>query len=260
MTPANPCDLTGRVALVTGSSRGIGKAIAQIFAAAGAKVVITSRKADACQAVVEEIEAAGGQALAVACNVLRRDQVEALVQETQSKLGNISVLVCNAATNPVYGPMADLDDKAFDKVMATNVGANIHLINLAAPGMAARGGGSVILLSSIAGLMGSGTIGVYAVSKAADIQLARNYAVDLGLQNIRVNAILPGLIRTGFSTVLWEGERGKRFIDRTPLGRLGEADDIAGVALFLASDISKFVTGQGIVADGGVMISDPFLE
>ncbi len=258
MSPTNPCDLTGRVALITGSSRGIGKAIAQTLAAAGAKVVITSRKIEACEAVVAEIEAAGGQALAVACNVSRKEQVEALVQETREKLGDISVLVCNAATNPAYGPMAALEDKAFEKIMGTNVGANIHLINLAVPGMAAGGGGSIILLSSIAGLMGSKTIGAYAISKAADIQLARNYAVDLGRQNIRVNAILPGLIRTEFSTVLWEGERGEKFIERTPLGRLGEADDIAGVALFLASDAGKFVTGQGIVADGGVTIADPF--
>jgi dehydrogenase/reductase SDR family protein 4 len=258
MTRSNLCGLTGQVALITGSSRGIGKAIALIFAAAGAKVVVTSRKIEACEAVVEEIDAAGGEALAVACNVSHKDQVEALVQETQSKLGDISVVVCNAASNPAYGPMADLDDNAFEKIMATNVGANIHLINLVAPGMAARGGGSVILLSSIAGIMGSKTIGAYALSKAADIQLARNYAVDLGPQNVRVNAILPGLIRTEFSTVLWEGERGQRFIDRTPLGRLGEAEDIAGVALFLASDASKFVTGQGIIADGGVTISDPF--
>ena len=136
--------------------------------------------------------------------------------------------------------------------------ANIHLINLVAPIMSEIGGGSIILLSSIAGIMGSKTIGAYAISKAADIQLARNYAVDLGRQNIRVNAILPGLIRTDFSEVLWEGERGKRFIEQTPLGRLGEANDIAGVVLFLASEASKFVTGQGIVADGGVMISDPF--
>lgn len=258
MTLSNPCDLTGHVALVTGSSRGIGKAIALTLANAGAKVVVTSRKIEACQAAVEEIEIAGGEALAVACNVSRKEQIEALVQETQTKLGEISVVVCNAATNPAYGPMADLDDKAFEKIMATNVGANIHLINMVAPGMATRGGGSVILLSSIAGIMGSRTIGAYAISKAADIQLARNYAVDLGPQKIRVNAILPGLIRTDFSTVLWEGERGQRFVDRTPLGRLGEADDIAGVALFLASDASKFVTGQGLVADGGVSISDPF--
>ncbi len=258
MTLTNPCDLTGRVALVTGSSRGIGKAIAQTLAAAGAKVVVTSRKVEACETVVAEIEAAGGQALAAACNVSRKEQVEALVQVTREKLGDISILVCNAATNPSYGPMADLEDKAFEKIMGTNVGANIHLINLVAPGMAAAGGGSVILLSSIAGIMGSKTIGAYAISKAADIQLARNYAVDLGRQNIRVNAILPGLIRTEFSTVLWEGERGERFIERTPLGRLGEAEDIAGVALFLASDAGKFVTGQGIVADGGVSISDPF--
>ena len=258
MAVSNAFNLTGHVALITGSSRGIGKAIALTFAAAGAKVVVTSRKIESCQAVVDEIKTAGGEAIAVACNVSHKEQVEALVQETQSKLGDISVVVCNAASNPAYGPMADLDDKAFDKIMATNVGANIHLVNLVAPGMATRGVGSVILLSSIAGVMGSKTIGAYALSKAADIQLARNYAVDLGAQNIRVNAILPGLIRTEFSTVLWEGERGQRFVDRTPLGRLGEADDIAGVALFLASDASKFVTGQGIVADGGVTIADPF--
>lgn len=258
MTPTHPFDLTGHVALITGSSRGIGKAIALAYAAAGAKVVVTSRKIESCQVVAEEIEAGGGEALAVACNVSRKEQIETLVEKTQSKLGDVSIVVCNAAANPAYGPMADLDDKAFEKIMATNVGANIQLINLVAPSMAKRGGGSVILLSSIAGIMGSRTIGAYALSKAADIQLARNYAVDLGPQNIRVNAILPGLIQTEFSTVLWEGERGRRFVDRTPLGRLGEAEDIAGVALFLASGASKFVTGQGIVADGGVTISDPF--
>ena len=258
MTLSNPCDLSGHTALVTGSSRGIGKATALTLAAAGAKVVVTSRNLEACEAVVAEIETEGGQALAVACNVSSQEQVEALVQESQQKLGNISILVCNAATNPAYGPMSDLDKNAFNKIMETNVVANIHLINLVAPIMSEIGGGSIILLSSIAGIMGSKTIGAYAISKAADIQLARNYAVDLGRQNIRVNAILPGLIRTDFSEVLWEGERGKRFIEQTPLGRLGEANDIAGVALFLASEASKFVTGQGIVADGGVMISDPF--
>ncbi len=258
MTSGNLFNLDGHVALITGSSRGIGKAIAQTLAGAGAKVVITSRKIDACQAVADEINATGGEAIAIACNVSKREEVDALAKEARSRLGDISVLVCNAATNPVYGPMANLEEKAFEKIMATNVGANIHLVNLVAPGMAKRGGGSVILLSSIAGVMGSGTIGAYAISKTADIQLARNYAVELGPKNIRVNAILPGLIRTEFSTVLWDGERGENFISRTPLGRLGEAEDIAGVALFLASDASKFVTGQGIIADGGVTINDPF--
>lgn len=258
MTLSNPFDLSGHTALVTGSSRGIGKATALTLAAAGAKVVVTSRNTEACEAVVAEIETAGGQAQALACNVSCKEQVEILVQESQEKLGDISILVCNAAANPAYGPMADLGDKAFNKIMETNLVANIHLINLVAPIMAEIGGGSIILLSSIAGLMGSKNIGAYAISKAADIQLARNYAVDLGRKNIRVNAILPGLIRTEFSKVLWEGGRGERFIERTPLGRLGETDDIAGVALFLASAAGKFVTGQCIVADGGVTISDPF--
>ena len=258
MTPSHPFDLTGQVALITGSSRGIGKSIASTMAAAGAKVVVCSRKIEACQAVVNEITGAGGTAIAIACNISDKDQVPSLVRDIETKLGPVTTLVCNAATNPAYGPMATLEDRAFDKIMATNVAASIRLINLVAPGMAAMGGGSIILLSSIAGLMGSKTIGAYAISKAADIQLARNYAVELGPQNIRVNALAPGLIRTEFSTVLWDGQRGRDFVARTPLGRLGEAEDIAGVALFLASKASSYITGQTIVADGGVTIGDPF--
>lgn len=258
MTRPHPFDLTGQVALITGSSRGIGKAVAVALAAAGAKVVVTSRKREACEEVVQTIAAAGGTALAVACNVSDKEQRDALIDEAQSKLGPISVLVCNAAVNPTYGPMATLEERAFDKVMAVNVAANIHLINRVAPGMALAGGGSVILLSSVAGLAGSKNIGAYAVSKAADMQLARNYAVELGAKNIRVNAVAPGLIRTGFSTALWEGARGADYAARTPLQRLGEAEDIAGVVLFLASKASSYVTGQVIVADGGITIADPF--
>jgi len=257
MAASHPFSLAGQVALITGSSRGIGRAIALGFAAAGAKVVVSSRKLEACAAVVAEIEAAGGTAIAVACNVSDKAQVESLVQETEKRLGAVSTLVCNAATNPAYGLMTALEDRAFDKVMATNVAANIRLINLVAPGMAARGGGSMTLISSITGLMGSRNIGAYAISKAADIQVARNYAVELGSKNIRVNAICPGLIKTEFSTVLWEGKRGEDFITRTPLGRLGEPEDIAGVALFLASQAAGYITGQAIVADGGVTIADP---
>lgn len=258
MIAAHPFDLSGQVALITGSSRGIGKSIALTMADAGAKVVVCSRKLDACQAVVDEIVARGGTAIAVACNISDKEQVESLVKETEARLGKVTTLVCNAAVNPAYGPMATLEDRAFDKIMQVNVGASIRLINLVAPGMAAKGEGSVILLSSIAGLMGSKTIGAYAISKTADIQLARNYAVELGPQNIRVNALVPGLIHTDFSTVLWEGQRGENFIARTPLGRLGTPEDIAGVALFLASKASRYITGQAIVADGGTSISDPF--
>lgn len=251
-------DLSGKVAVVTGSSRGIGRAIAIALASCGAKVVVTSRKSDACESVAQEITKDGGIAIAAACNVSDKVQVSNLVKETHAQLGPIDILVCNAATNPVYGPMAELEDAAIDKIFATNVRSPVWLINMVAPHMVEVGGGSIILLSSIAGLAGSKNIGAYAVSKAADAQLARNYAVELGPKNVRVNAIAPGLIRTDFAKALWEGEEGKVFAERTPLGRLGEPEDIAGVAAFLASDAAKFVTGQVIVADGGVTIADPF--
>lgn len=251
-------DLSGKVAVVTGSSRGIGRATAIALAECGASVTVTSRKADACQAVADEINKDGGKAIAVACNVSDKVQVTNLVKETHAQLGPIDILVCNAATNPVYGPMADLEDSAIDKIFATNVRSPVWLVNLVAPHMEEAGGGSIILLSSIAGLAGSKNIGAYAVSKAADAQLARNYAVELGPNNIRVNAIAPGLIRTEFAKALWEGEDGKVFAERTPLGRLGDPEDIAGVAAFLASDAGKFVTGQTIVVDGGITVADPF--
>ena len=253
-----PFALDGQVAIITGSTRGIGKAIALAMANAGAKVVISSRKAEACDSVAAEIAAAGGTAVAIPCNMGDLAQVEALATESARRLGPVSILVCNAATNPVYGPLADLEPRAFDKIMNTNVGANIRLINLVAPGMTARGDGAVILLSSIAGIMGARNIGAYGLSKAADAQLARNYAVELGAGNIRVNAIAPGLIATDFAGALMEGEAGRIFAAKTPLGRLGQPDDIAGIAVFLASAAAKFITGQTIVADGGVTIADPF--
>ncbi len=246
------------MALITGSTRGIGRAIAISFAAAGAKVVISSRKAEACAAVVKEITEAGGTAIAIPCNMSDMAQVENLAKETERQLGPVTQLVCNAAVNPVYGPMSKVDERAFDKVMTTNVGANLKLINLLSPGMAKAGGGSIILLSSVVAFAGSRNIGAYAISKAADIQLARNYAIELGPSKIRVNCIAPGLIATDFATALWEGPAGKAFADKTPLGRLGEPDDISGVALFLASQAAKFVTGQCIIADGGVLLQDPF--
>ena len=251
-------DLAGQVALITGSTRGIGKATAELFARAGAKVVVSSRKADACEAVANGIVAAGGKAVAIPCNMSDLAQVETLARETERQLGPTTILVCNAAVNPVYGPMEQVDERAVDKVMTTNVGANIKLINLVAPGMKKAGGGSIILLSSVVAYAGSRNIGTYAVSKAADIQIARNYAIELGPSNIRVNAIAPGLIATDFATALWEGPAGKAFAAKTPLGRLGQPDDIANVALFLASRAAKFVTGQCIVADGGVLMQDPF--
>ena len=251
-------DLSGKVAVVTGSSRGIGRSIARLLAEAGAKVTVTSRKAEACEAVAREIASDGGQAIAVACNVSDKVQVSNLIKETHSQLGPVDILVCNAATNPSFGPMADLEDRVVEKIFTTNVQGPAWLINLVAPQMAEAGGGAVILLSSVAGMTGSKNIGAYAVSKAADAQLARNYAVELGPSNIRVNAIAPGLVKTDFARALWEGKEGEAFAAKTPLGRLGEPEDIAGVALFLASDAAKFITGQVIVADGGILIADPF--
>ncbi|MBL8642472.1 MAG: SDR family oxidoreductase [Rhodospirillaceae bacterium] len=250
--------LDGRVAVVTGASRGIGRAIALTLAGMGAKVVVSSRKIDACEPVVETIKASGGTAIALPCNVGDPAQLEQLIVQTEQKLGAPRILVCNAASNPVYGPMANIDDKVFEKIMNVNVRSNITLINRVAPGMAAAGGGAVVLLSSVVGFAGSKNIGCYAVSKAADAQLARNYAIELGPKKVRVNAVAPGLIKTDFAEALWSGPGGDAFAKKTPLGRLGEPEDIAGVVAFLASDAARFVTGQTIIADGGVMIADPF--
>lgn len=258
MTRTSLFDLDGQVVLVSGGSRGIGRSISLLMAGAGAKVVVASRKIEACEAVVAEIKAGGGEGYAVACNISQADQRAALVAATENRFGPVSTLVCNAAVNVHYGPLATLDSGAFDKIMGTNVGANIDLINRVAPGMAAAGGGAVILLASVAGMVGNKDIGAYALSKAADSQLARNYAVQLGGQNIRVNAIAPGLIKTEFSEKLWEGDKGGEFARRTPLGRVGEPDDIAGTAVFLASRAAAYVTGQTIVVDGGISIADPF--
>jgi len=250
-------DLKGKVAVITGSSRGIGKATAEYLARAGAKVIVSSRKEESCLPVVEGIKAEGGEAHAIACNVAYKEQVEHLVYETEKVYGPIDILICNAACNPVYGPMHTVSDDAFDKIINTNVKSNFWLSNLVAPSMAKRGGGSIIIVSSIAGLMGTTGIGVYGISKAADMQLARNLAMEWGPKNIRANCICPGLVKTDFAKALWENKDAlNKVINATPLRRVGEPDDIAGVALFLASDESRFVTGQYIIADGGGTITD----
>jgi len=250
-------DLSGKVAVITGSSRGIGRAIAEQLALHGARVVISSRRAESCEPVARGIVDAGGEAIVVPCNVSRSEELAALVQHTLDTWGRIDTLVCNAAVNPVYGSMRDIDDAAFDKVMGVNVRANMKLAHAVLPQMAERRDGSIIIVSSIVGMAGSRTIGTYGISKAADFQLARNLAVDWGEHNIRVNCIAPGLIRTDFARALWEDDRQRQRLERvTPLGRIGEPEDIAGVAVFLASDAARFVTGQSIVADGGVMIRE----
>jgi NAD(P)-dependent dehydrogenase (short-subunit alcohol dehydrogenase family) len=249
-------DLTGKVAIVTGSSRGIGRSIAEHLAAAGARVVVSSRKASACEEVAQAIRTAGGEAVAIPANIGDKAQLENLVNETRRHWGRIDVLVCNAASNPYYGPMAQMPDDAFNKILQNNVVSNHWLANLALPEMAERKDGVVIIVSSIGGLKGTGVLGAYAISKAADMQLARNLAVEWGRHNVRINCIAPGLVKTDFARALWENpETLRRYEMLTPLGRIGEPDDIGGIAAFLASPAAAFITGQTIVADGGVTIA-----
>lgn len=248
-------DLTGKVAIVTGSSRGIGRAIAEMFAKAGAKVVVSSRTAEACAPVAEAIRAEGGEVIVVPCHIGKKDQLRGLVEATLAEWGRIDVLICNAAINPVYGPMSELTEEAFDKIMGTNVRSTWQLCQMVLPGMAAQGGGAVVLLSSIAGIRGNAVIGAYGISKAAEAALARNLAVEWGPKNVRINALAPGLVKTDFARALWEDpERLERAETQTPLRRIGTPEDIAGTALFLACDASAYVTGQTIIADGGEMI------
>ena len=253
---STPFDLDGKVAVVTGSSRGIGRSIAETMARRGARVVISSRKAEACEPVAAGIREAGGEAVVIPCNISRRDEVEALIRDAEERLGPIDVLVCNAAVNPYYGPLGDITDEAFDKIMGANVKSNLWLCSLAIPGMAARGGGSVIIVSSIAGIRGTEMIGAYGISKAADFALCRNLAVEWGPKNVRVNCIAPGLVKTDFARALWVDEKAvARRNAATPLRRIGEPHEIGGVAAFLASPAASFITGQVIVADGGVTIA-----
>lgn len=250
---STPFDLTGKVAIVTGSSRGIGRASAELLAQLGAKVVISSRKADACEAVAEGIRNTGGDAHVIACNISRRNEVDALVDDTIRHYGQLDILVCNAAVNPYYGPLLDITDEAFDKIMGSNVKSNIWLCAKAIPHMAGRSGGSVVIVSSIGGLRGSTVIGAYGISKAADFALCRSLAGEWGPKGVRVNCIAPGLVKTDFARALWEDEANlKRRTATTPLRRIGEPHEIAGAVAYLGSDASTFMTGQTIVIDGGV--------
>jgi len=249
-------DLTGKTAVVTGSSRGIGRAIAEQMAAAGANVVISSRKPEPCEEVVAAIKAAGGKAVSIPAHVGDIAQLEALVQHTRAAFGRIDIMVCNAAVNPYYGPLTEISDEAYDRTMNSNVRSNLWLAKLVLPEMAERKDGVFLMVSSIAGLRGSTMLGAYAISKAADMQLCRNLAVEWGKHNIRVNCIVPGLVKTDFARALWENkELMEQTLRSTPLRRIGDPIDIAGAAVFLASAAGSFVTGQSIVADGGVTIA-----
>ena len=251
-------DLTGKVAVITGSSRGIGKAIAEAMADHGAKVVISSRKQDACDAVAAAIDARHGKgtALSVPANISSKESLQHLVDETRRVFGRIDALVCNAASNPYFGPLAEISDDAFRKILDNNIIANHWLISMVVPEMTARGEGSITIISSIGGLKGSTKIGAYCISKAADMELARSLADEYGPSGVRVNCIAPGLIRTDFARALWENpEILKRSTAAASLKRIGEPHEIAGAAVFLASPAGAFTTGHTLVIDGGATTS-----
>ena len=252
-------NLEGKTAIVTGATRGIGRAIAECFAAAGVNLMVSSRKQHACDEAAAIINGRGaGRAVPFAANVSDRSAVEALVAAAHAELGGVDILVCNAAANPYYGPMAGISDEQFEKILRTNLLSSHWLSRLVAPGMAERKSGSIILISSMGGLRGSATIGAYNISKAADFQLARNLAVEYGADNVRVNCIAPGLIKTDFSRALWEDpDNLKRALVGAPLNRIGLPEDIAGTAMFLASDAAQYITGQTIVVDGGLTVTVP---
>ncbi len=250
-------NLTGKIAVITGSSRGIGRAIAESLAAQGARVVISSRKQDACEEVAAAINAEHGKgtAVAIAASISDKAQLEDLFARTKAALGPVDILVCNAASNPYYGSMDGIADEQFRKILDNNVVANHWLIQQALPDMRKKGDGAIIIISSIGGLRASTTIGAYCISKAADFQLVRNYAAENGKHGIRVNGIAPGLVKTDFAKALWENPEARAATEKAlPMRRIGEPDDIAGAAVYLASPAARWTTGQTIVVDGGATI------
>ena len=250
-------DLSGKIALLTGASKGMGLAMAEALAEHGARVVISSRKLDQCELAAGRINehCGDGTAIAVSCNIGHKEQLENLVRATHDELGPIDILVCNAGINPFYGSMSDIPDWAFDKILASNVRSNHWLCQMVAPDMAEKGAGSIIITSSTGAFSASGVLGTYGISKIAELGLMRNLALELGPKGIRVNAICPGTIKTEFARVLWESEEAARgVIAGTPLRRIGEPEDLKGVAVFLASDASAHMTGQALTVCGGMFM------
>ncbi len=248
-------DLTGKVAIITGSSRGIGRAIAERMAEHGAKVVVSSRKAESCQEAADAInQKYPGSAIVVPANISSKDELQNLVDETVRQLGKVDIMVCNAASNPYYGPMAGITDAQFQKVLHNNIISNNWLVTMVQPGMIERKDGAIIIISSIGGIRGTSVIGAYNISKAADLMMARNLAIELGPHNIRVNCICPGLVKTDFAKALWDTpEAEEKSLTVNPMRRLGVPDDIAGGAVFLASRAGAWTTGTSIVMDGGTV-------
>lgn len=248
-------DLSGRTALITGATRGIGRAIAQAYAQAGATVIVSSRKEPAVTAVTAELRAAGYEAHGIPANVGRAGEPETLVARSLERCEAIDILVNNAAANPIYGSLAEATSEAFDKIVAVNLKAPFELGKLVLPSMIARGGGVVLNISSIGGISPEPGLGVYSVSKAALVSLTKVMATEWGRHNVRANAICPGFIRTDFSAVLWKDEaRVNSVLADTPIARLGTPEDVAGLALYLASDAAGFCTGGVYMVDGGYTV------
>lgn len=256
MIKENPFDLTGKNAIVTGGSKGIGRSIAEHMAAAGANVVISSRKQDMCDEVSNNINKNGGKSAGIACNISHKDQIENLIAKSREHFGAIDIFVSNAAVNPYAGPLPEISDEQYHKIMDSNVLSNIWIGKMILPDMIDRGGGSFIIVSSVGSLYSHATIGAYTISKAADNALVRNLALEWGKHNIRVNALLPGLVKTDMARILWDSDIGRdRIKNRFPIARVGEPDDLGPAAVFLASTAGQWMTGQTLIVDGGASIA-----